>query len=219
MAGDPPARVSSRALKEELEWEESRYSDTRTSLIKAGLIKGVIGGPGGSLELTKGAAKLSKADAIRARQEPVHAFVSYSHVDSKIKNDLLKHLEPLRRLGLVSAWHDGEIKPGDEWQKAIADKLVSSRIVLLLISSDFIYSEYCYEKELGKAMERHHAKKAVVVPVIVRPCLWQELSFGKLNSLPDGGRAITLWDNVDEALTNVAIGVRTAAQSLQPQGE
>lgn len=217
MAGDPPARVSSRALKDALGWEESRYLNARSGLIKAGLVKGVQGGPGGSLEILGGVVKLSKASKAAPKQETVRAFVSYSHADSKMKADLLTHLAPLRRLGLVSDWNDGEIKPGDEWQKAIAENLVSARLVLLLISADFIASEYCYEKKLNKAMERHHAKKAVVLPVIVRPCMWHELPFGKLQALPDNGLAITSWENVDEALTKVAMGVRVAAQALQEQ--
>jgi hypothetical protein len=214
MAGNPPARVSSRALKTALGWGEDRYGYAREGLIRTGLIKAVLGGPGGSLELVRGAAALPNTDDVLPQQKPVQAFVSYSHVDLKLKNELLKHLAPLRRLGIVADWQDGEIKPGDEWPKAIADKLLSSRIVLLLISSDFIASEHCYEKELKVAMQRHVDKEAVVLPVIARPCLWEDMTFGDLQSLPQGGRAITSWENQDEALTSVAKGVREAAQTL-----
>ncbi|MCP4306794.1 MAG: toll/interleukin-1 receptor domain-containing protein [bacterium] len=215
MAGDPPSRVSSKALKEALKWNDNRYDNARAGLIGAGLIRGVVGGPGGSLELLAGATKLSQIVDATPKKAAVDIFVSYSHADNKIKNDLLKHLAPLSRLSLVRHWHDDEIKPGDEWQKAIADKLRSSQIVLLLISSDFISSKYCYEKELDGAMKRHKAKEMAVLPVILRPCLWQDLQFGKLQALPNNGRAITSWGNLDEALTNVATGVREAVQSLQ----
>ncbi len=161
------------------------------------------------------AKKITKARAKKEKDRPVSAFISYSHADSKIKNDLFKHLSPLRRLRLISDWHDGEIKPGDEWQKSIAGHLNSSQIILLLISSDFIASEFCYNKELNKAMERHSAKEAVVIPVIVRACMWHDLAFGKLQALPDEGRAITTWVDLDDALTKVAMGVQAAAQMLQ----
>jgi len=161
------------------------------------------------------AKKITKACAKKEKDRPVSAFISYSHADIKIKNDLLKHFSPLRRLGLISDWHDGEIKPGDEWQKSIAGHLNSSQIILLLISSDFIASEFCYNKELNKAMERHSAKEAVVIPVIVRACMWHDLAFGKLQALPDEGRAITTWVDLDDALTKVAMGVQAAAQMLQ----
>ena len=88
--------------------------------------------------------------------------------------------------------------------------------MLLLVSADFISSEYCYENELDKALERHHAKRAIVIPVILRHCLWNELPFGKLQALPAAAKPVTAWDNLDEALMSVAQGVREAAQSLRP---
>ncbi|MFG1222066.1 toll/interleukin-1 receptor domain-containing protein [Xanthobacter wiegelii] len=143
------------------------------------------------------------------------AFISYSHVDAKLKNDILKHLAPLKRLKLIDDWHDQEIKAGDEWEAAILTKVAKADLVLLLISSDFIASEYCYTKELIKALERHDAKKAVVIPVILRHCLWEELPFGKIQALPTGAKPVTSWDNQDEALKTVAQGVRESAQEIR----
>lgn len=220
MAGSPPNRVSSRALSQELDWSEVRYQRARTRLIAAGVVKGVPGGPGGSLELLKGVEALApkKAKASRASKgdpEPITAFVSYSHADAKLKTELLKHLAPLEKLKLVSHWDDGEIKAGDPWEKAIADKLASAKLVLLLISSDFIASEYCYDKELTVALKRDKAKTARVLPIILRPCLWQDLSFGKLQAAPHEGKPITSWSSPDEAMMEVAMAVREAAQALR----
>lgn len=162
-----------------------------------------------------GAKDLAGEPAQETMLKPVTAFISYSHVDAKLKTDLLTHLAPLKRLGLIDDWHDQEIKAGDEWEKAILTKLAKADLVLLLISADFIASEYCYTKELGKALERHTAKKATVIPVILRHCLWNELPFGKLQALPTGAKPVTSWDNQDEALMKVAQGVRETAQAMR----
>lgn len=215
MAGDPPEKVSSKALKEALAWSEDRYDKTRRQLINAGVIKGIVGGAGGSLELLGGAKDLAGKPTQVQRSKPATAFISYSHIDSKLKTDLLKHLAPLKRLGLIDDWSDQEIKAGDEWEKAILTKLAKADLVLLLISSDFIASDYCYTKELEKALERHAGKKATVIPVILRHCLWTELPFGKLQALPTGAKPVTSWENQDEALMTVAQGVREAAQTMR----
>ncbi len=215
MAGSPASRVSSRALGQALAWNEERYHRARGRLIDAGVIKGVLGGPGGSIELLKGVEDLAAKIPDTAQPEPISAFVSYSHADAKLKAELIKHLAPLDRLKLVSHWDDGEIKPGDHWEKAIADQLASAKLVLLLISSDFIASEYCYEKELAVALKRDEAKTARVLPIILRPCLWQDLTFGKLQAAPHDGKPITSWASPDEAMMEVAKAVREAAQALR----
>jgi hypothetical protein len=215
MAGSPPNRVSSRALVQALGWNEDRYHRARSRLIDAGLVKGVLGGPGGSLELLQGGEDLAASISSKTSPQPISAFVSYSHADAKLKAELLKHLAPLDRLKLVSHWDDGEIKPGDQWEKAISDKLSSAKLILLLISSDFISSNYCYEKELTVALKRDKAKTARVLPIILRPCLWQELSFGKLQAAPHEGKPITSWTSVDEAMMEAAKAVREAAQILR----
>lgn len=215
MAGSPASRVSSRALTQELDWNEGRYHRARTRLIDAGLIKGVLGGPGGSLELIKGVENLAAQEKSAATPEPIRAFVSYSHADVRLKVELIKHLSPLNRLKLVSHWDDGEIKPGDHWEKSISDQMNCARLILLLVSSDFIASEFCYDKELATALRRDKAKTARVLPVILRPCLWQELPFGKLQAAPHEGKPITSWTSPDEAMTDVAKAVREAAQILR----
>ncbi|KRA60133.1 hypothetical protein ASD79_07795 [Caulobacter sp. Root655] len=215
MAGDPPERVSSRALKATLDWAEDRYDRTRRRLIDGGVIKGVVGGAGGSLELLGGAKDLAGEPEKAPKVKPVTAFISYSHVDAKLKADLITHLTPLKRLGIISTWNDQEIKAGDEWEREIATKLAKADLVLLLISADFIASEFCYTKELTTALDRHKAKKAMVIPVILRPCLWTDLPFGALQALPPEVKPVTGWDNQDEALMAVAKGVREAVQALK----
>ncbi len=141
-------------------------------------------------------------------------FISYSHADESLKNDLVKHSEPLRRLGLIDAWHDRKPKPGDEWDKVISSNLKKAQIILILVSIDFINSKYCYDVELEEALDRHTNEEAKVIPIVLRICLWQHTPFAKLQSLPRDGRAVALWPDRDEAFVNVAEGVRQAASDL-----
>ncbi|MEM7794112.1 MAG: TIR domain-containing protein [Cyanobacteria bacterium P01_C01_bin.118] len=76
-------------------------------------------------------------------------------------------------------------------------------IILLLISADFIASDYCYEIELQQAMERHQAGEARVIPIILRPADWQNTPFSELQAFPTNAKPITSWSDRDEAWLNV----------------
>ena len=135
-------------------------------------------------------------------------FFSYSHEDEELRNRLEKHLVLLKRQGLIEAWHDRRILAGSELDQAISANLKSANIILLLISADFLASEYCYSKEMQQAMERHYAGFATVIPVILKPCDWHSAPFGKLLATPKDGKAVTSWANVEEALADVAGYIR-----------
>lgn len=141
---------------------------------------------------------------------PLNLFYSYSHEDEELRNKLEKQLKLLNREGYISEWHDRKILSGSEIDNEISDKLEQADIILLLISADFIASDYCYEIEMTRAMERHQANDAIVVPVILRTCEWHSAPFGKLSALPRDGKAITGpdWHSEDEAFTDVAKGIR-----------
>ena|ERR1039458_7854914 len=125
--------------------------------------------------------------------------------------ELRKHLEPLRQMGLIRDWHDGEISPGKEWEHEILDRLATAELILLLVSIDFINSRFCTEVELKEALKRHETGEAVVIPVILRNCLWKDI-LGDLEALPTGAKAVTTWSNEDEAFTDVALGVERATK-------
>ncbi|ASF47258.1 toll/interleukin-1 receptor domain-containing protein [Methylovulum psychrotolerans] len=145
----------------------------------------------------------------------VKLFYSYSHKDEEIRNELEKHLSILKRQGVISEWHDRKISSGTEWENQINQQLQSASIILLLVSSDFIASEYCYGKELQVAMERHEKGEARVIPIIVRSVDWQGAPFGKLQALPKDAKAVTSWDNHDEAFTNIVQGIRSAIDEIK----
>ncbi len=147
----------------------------------------------------------------------VKVFFSYSHKDEELRNELANHLRILERQGVISSWHDRKIGAGTEWANQIDDNLREADIILLLISSYFIASDYCYDIELELAMKRYEAGEALVVPIILRPVDWSGASFGKLQAFPKDAKAITTWDNQHEAFVNVTKGIRQAARLLLEQ--
>jgi hypothetical protein len=145
----------------------------------------------------------------------VSLFYSYTHSDERYRNKLEVHLSSLKRQGLIAGWHDRQITSGSDWGAEIHAQLDSAEIILLLVSADFIHSDFCYSVELQRALERHESGDARVIPVIVRPCDWHTAPFGKLQALPKDGKPVTSWKNRDEAFTDVARGIREAVEKLR----
>lgn len=146
----------------------------------------------------------------------MNVFFSYSHQDEELRNELEKHLSVLRRQGVIDIWTDHRIGPGDEIGGEIDRHLESADIILLLVSSDFLNSNYCIDIELKRAMERHERGEARVVPVIMRPCDWQSAPFGGLKALPADGKPVTKHQSLDDAFVEVARAIREIAQQLKP---
>src|SRR6266566_2799918 len=144
----------------------------------------------------------------------VKVFYSYAHKDEKLRNALVEHLSTLRRQGYISEWHDRQIVAGTDWAQEIDAHLHSASLILLLISPSFIASDYCYSIEMQLALERHQARQARVVPIILRPTDLRDTPFAALQFLPAHGKAITTWQNRDEAFLDVARGIRTVIEHL-----
>jgi len=145
----------------------------------------------------------------------LRAFVSYSHKDEALRAALGAHLSILVSEKVINPWHDRAIEAGEEWDREIEARLNSAEIVLLLVSSDFLASRYCYGKEMERALERHEEDKARVIPVILRPCDWQYAAFAKLQALPRDGKPVTTWTNQDEAFVDIARGIRRTTALLR----
>src|SRR3712207_2491923 len=149
--------------------------------------------------------------------EPVKVFISYSHKDERYREQLQEHLYAAKRQGLIEDWHDRRIAPGEEWENLISENLETSEIILLLVSSSFIASPYCYDKEMQRALEKHEAGQARVIPIILRPVDWSEAPFARLQALPRNGRPVSRWSNRDEAWMDVAKGIRAAVKQLRSE--
>lgn len=142
-------------------------------------------------------------------------FYSYAHKDEIFKMELETHLKILQRQGVIQGWSDREIGAGEEWRKEIMEKLNSADIILLLVSADFIASDFCYDIEMQRAMERHEAREARIIPIIVRDCIWSNAPFSKLQALPKDGKAVNTWPDKDTAWRDVGEGIEKAAESLR----
>lgn len=147
--------------------------------------------------------------------EPLSVFISYAHVDESWKDELVIHLANLKRQGKIRAWQDRDIEAGTEWDAAIKQQLETAEIILLLITPRFIASQYCYDLEMQRALERHNQGTARVIPIMVKPCDWQGSPFSKLQVLPKDAKPISKWDDRDEAFLDVVKGIRKAVESLQ----
>ena len=145
---------------------------------------------------------------------PVKLFYSYSHKDEALRDELDAHLKILQRQKVIAPWKDRDIEAGAEWNEEIKRELDEAQIILLLISRDFIASDFCWDKEMERAMERHDAGEAVVIPIILRSCDWKGAPFGKLQGLPKDMKPVKDWPDRDQAFTNVAQGIRKVAEKL-----
>jgi internalin A len=162
---------------------------------------------------------LSRAHRRATRQgmadSALKVFYSYAHKDEQLKNEMEAHLKILERMGLISPWHDRMIRPGDNWAGEIDMNLDIADVILLLVSADFINSDYCYSKEMTMALEREKAGKARVIPVILRDCNWKDAPFGGLQGLPKDLKAVTLWPDRDSAWKDVSEGIERAINSIR----
>jgi formylglycine-generating enzyme required for sulfatase activity len=147
--------------------------------------------------------------------EPISVFISYSHKDEALRQKLEAHIKALDRAGIATAWHDRQIAAGTEWQEEITRNLAEADIILLLISASFLASPFCWDEEMKKALDRHDRGLARVIPVILKPCHWQEAPFAKLQAVPREGKAVTKWSNRDEAFLDIVSGIRQAANALR----
>lgn len=146
--------------------------------------------------------------------KPLEVFISYSHQDESLKEELEVHLASLQRQGKITPWQDRDIEAGEEWDELIRTKLESAQIVLLLVTPRFLASRYCFDEETQRAMQRHEEGTARVIPIIMKPCDWQSSPFQKLQVLPKDGKPVTRWDDQDEAFVNVVSGIRRVVNSL-----
>ncbi|MER3435567.1 MAG: hypothetical protein C4288_19770, partial [Leptolyngbya sp. ERB_1_1] len=146
-------------------------------------------------------------------------FISYAHKDESLRQKLDTHLSVLKRQGVIDAWHDREIKPGTEWAKEIDKNLNTADLILLLVSSDFLASEYCYEREMTRAIELHDKKLARVIPIVLCSCDWEPAPFARLQGLPivtgGGIKPVNKWEDEDEVWTQIVKSIRKVAAEMK----
>lgn len=144
-------------------------------------------------------------------------FFSYSHKDEELRDRLETALATMKRQGLIEAWHDRRLKAGDDFDHGVRSELERAEVILLLVSPDFIASDYCHDVEMARALERHERREARVIPVILRACDWKPMPFGKLLAAPSDGKPVRSWPDLDEAFLDVVQKIRAALPSAPNQ--
>ena len=144
----------------------------------------------------------------------IELFFSYSHKDQDMRDEMEKYLSVLKRSNRIATWHDRKISAGSEWGKEIDENLDRADIILLLVSADFLASDYCWGIEMKRALQRHESGQALVVPVILHPCDWEDAPFAKFEALPRDARPVSSWPDLAEAFTDITRGIRAAAEEL-----
>ena len=129
----------------------------------------------------------------------VKIFICYAREDEPLLSKLKSHLRPLQRQQLIDLWHDRDISAGAEWEHEISKHLNTAQIIVLLISPDFMASDYCYSTEMQRAIVRHERGEARVIPIILRPVDWQGTPFERLQALPKNARPVIKWSSRDDA--------------------
>src|SRR6266704_361408 len=119
----------------------------------------------------------------------VKIFFCYAHEDKQHLDRLKKQLKPLQRQAIIEIQYDGDICAGTEWEPEIKKYLNEAQIILLLVSPDFMASDYCDSIEMTRALERHKRREACVVPIILRPVAWKD-TLGNLQALPTNANPV-----------------------------
>lgn len=150
------------------------------------------------------------------KKYPAKIFYCYSHKDEELRDRLEIHLKMLERQNLIKNWHDRKIISGKNWSHEISRRLDDSDIVLLLLSPDFLASDYCYEVEMKKALDLHASNQIHIVPILLRVCDWKNSPFSRLQGLPLDMIPVlsSEWDSIDEAFHNITEGLKDLIQEL-----
>lgn len=165
---------------------------------------------------------LTLTGAFRPRQPAspvIDLFFSYAHQDEAMRDELEVHLAMLKRSGLIRTWHDRRITAGKDLDHDISVHLEAADVILLLLSPYFLASDYCYENEARRALERHADGSAVVIPVILQPCDWLASPFRRLRATPTDGKPIAKFPNIHDAFLDVVRDIRAAAEALKKADE
>lgn len=149
-----------------------------------------------------------------APKQEIKLFYCYAREDKALRDELELHLSNLKRQYHLTNWHDREILPGEDWEEAIDVHLNRAHVIFLLVSPHFMASDYCYGKEMDKALEREKGGTCCVIPILLRPTDWEDAPFSHLQLLPTDARPVTSWPDRDSAFWNIAKETRKAIKKL-----
>lgn len=157
---------------------------------------------------------------------PINTFIVYARDDQAIKQRLLKHLFVFTKPPFnMAIWHDEHIDAGAEWERKIRDRLENTDIFIMLISIDFLNSQFIYDVEFKAAVARQKAGKSIILPVIIKPCVWYTdfhlgeytFNFRQLQVLPKEGRPLSDWPSEDHGLHDIAESIRMLLENMREE--
>jgi len=118
-------------------------------------------------------------------------FLSYSHKDREYLERALVHLKPLERRGIIDAWADTRLQAGDKWRTEIEAALTRARAAVLLVSADFLASDFIVDNELPPLLEQAEKRGTKIIPLVLRPCRFaRDESLRSFQALNDPARPI-----------------------------
>jgi hypothetical protein len=137
-----------------------------------------------------------------ARKNPARVFISYCREDARWMDRLQHHLALLRHQGVVF-WEASEVDAGSDWYGTLERKVEDSQIFVIFVSADYLASKEQH-RILLRALDRHKAGDAVILPIITTPCDWQSTPLNSLQVLPEGGKPLVRWQDPNEVLEQIA---------------
>jgi hypothetical protein len=144
-------------------------------------------------------------------------FYSYSHLDADERNRLSTYLAPLVKSEKIVEWYDRKIEPGKNWESEISNRLEAANLVLFLVSENFLASDYCFGVEVDRALARLKRGEVKVVPILVKPCLWQASRLSELQFIPHDGVAIKESPSPEKAFADVAKEILKLVSAAPPE--
>ena len=133
------------------------------------------------------------ARGVEERRRKQNVFISYCHSDREYLNRLLVHLKPLEKEGLVDLWADTRLRAGDRWKQEIEKALARSTVAILLVSADFLASDFITENELPPLLRDAEERGTRIVPVILKPCRFtRDKNLRHFQAVNDPARTLAL---------------------------
>jgi internalin A len=163
--------------------------------------------------------EVESPEATAPKDYPLPLFICYAHADERDVKRLVPSLKVLARRGYITPWRDTDLVAGEDWDETIKERLSKARIILYMVSRDFLASKYITEDERPLAMRLMKEKKAVVVPVLLRPCLWRDEDFAKLEQLPRKDDPVSSLSPRDKAWALVEEGLKKAVERARRLSE
>ena len=147
-------------------------------------------------------------------RQALHLFFSFVKQDQSYLDEIEKGLTMLKRQGYISIWDERMISAGAEWRREVEEHLDLADIILLLISQDYLNSDFSYEIELKRAMERYNAGGVRIIPILINPCDWKQSPFSQLQVLPKNLKSVSEWQDQQAAIRDIVKNVQIAVEEI-----